>query len=137
MVEVAAAVIRKNGRFLICQRPKGKVLEYLWEFPGGKIEPFETAEECLVRECQEELGVTIHDLRKLDEITHEYPHFTVHLTFFIAEIAIGELTRKEHAQFAWIKYKDISLYEFCPADVVILKRNAESFNAADYVEHNS
>jgi 8-oxo-dGTP diphosphatase len=127
MIEVAAAVIQKDGKFLICQRPKGKDLELLWEFPGGKIEPNETAEECIIRECQEELGVTIQNIKNFDEITHVYPEFTVHLTFYTAEIACGELTKKEHSEFAWITHQDIILYDFCPADVEMLKRNYMNF----------
>ena len=123
MIEVAAAVIYKDGKFLVCQRPKGKELELLWEFPGGKIEPNETAKECLIRECQEELGVTLCNLRKFDMITYMYPSFTVHITFFTAEIAYGNLIRKEHSRLAWIKNQDISFYEFCPADVEMLRRN--------------
>ncbi len=128
MIEVAAAIIYKNGKFLICQRPKGKALEYLWEFPGGKIEPGETAEKCLIRECQEELGVTIGNIVRLDEITYPYPDFKVQLTFFKAEIAHGEIKNIEHDELAWITYQDIHIYEFCPADVMALNRNPEWFN---------
>lgn len=127
MIEVTAAVIHKDGKFLICQRPNGKDLAQLWEFPGGKIKPNETAEESIIRECQEELGVTINNLIKFDEITYEYPNFTVHIIFFTAEIAYGELIQKEHDRTAWITQQDIGQFEFCPADVEILKRNYEKF----------
>lgn len=120
MIEVTAAVIHNDGKLLICQRPKGKSCELLWEFPGGKIEPGETAEQCIVRECQEELGVTLQVIRKLTEITHHYPDRTVHLQFFIAEIESGDLKMKEHNAFAWITPEEKGAYNFCPADEKML-----------------
>lgn len=120
MLEVTAAVICRDGKFLICQRPQGKSCELLWEFPGGKIEPGETAEQCIVRECQEELGVTLRVFRKLTEVSHDYPGRTVNLHFFICEIATGELTRHEHSAFKWITAEETSDYTFCPADAKML-----------------
>lgn len=120
MIEVTAAVILNVGKFLICQRPRGKSCELLWEFPGGKIEQGETAEECIVRECQEELGVTLRVLRKFTEVTYDYPGRTVHLHFFITEITSGELMQKEHVALAWIKPDEVGNYTFCPADAKML-----------------
>lgn len=120
MIEVTAAIICKEGKFLVCQRPKGKNCELLWEFPGGKIEPGETGEQCIVREIQEELGVTLRVLQKLTDVVYEYPDRTVHLHFYIAQIESGELIRKEHNAFAWITKADIPHYQFCPADAKML-----------------
>ena len=120
MIEVTAAIIRKEGKFLICQRPKGKNCELLWEFPGGKIEPGETGEQCIVREIQEELGVTLRVLRKLTDVVYEYPDRTVQLHFYVTEIESGGLVRKEHNAFAWITEADIPDYQFCPADTEML-----------------
>jgi len=120
MIEVTAAVICRDGKFLICQRPQGKSCELLWEFPGGKIEPGETAEDCIVRECQEELGVTLRVLRRLTEVSHDYPGWTVNLHFFICEIAAGELTKNEHSAFKWITSEETSDYTFCPADAKMI-----------------
>ena len=122
MIEVTAAVIYKEGKFLICQRPKGKNCELLWEFPGGKIEPGETGEQCIVREIQEELGVTLRVLRKLTDVVYDYPDRTVHLHFYVTEIESGELVRKEHNAFAWITEADIPNYQFCPADAKMLSQ---------------
>ena len=122
MIEVTAAIIRKEGKFLICQRPKGKNCELLWEFPGGKIERGETGEQCIVREIQEELGVTLRVLRKLTDVAYEYPDRTVHLHFYVTEIESGELIRKEHNAFAWITKADIPNYQFCPADAKMLSQ---------------
>ena len=70
-LEVTAAIIRQNGKILICQRPAEKNCGLLWEFPGGKIEGGETGEQCIVRECQEELGVTLSVERELTDITYD------------------------------------------------------------------
>ena len=123
MLEVTAAIIYKDGKFLICQRPKGKNCELLWEFPGGKIESGETAEACIVREIQEELGVTLRVLRKFTDVIYEYPDKTVHLHFYLAEIASGELTCKEHNALAWITADEIGNYQFCPADDMMICKN--------------
>ena len=127
MIEVTAAIICQDGKFLICQRPKGKACELLWDFPGGKIEPGETGEECIVREIQEELGVTLRVLRKFTEVIYEYPNRTVHLHFYVSEIESGELVRKEHNAFAWIAKDDIPNFQFCPADAKMLSLTDLSF----------
>ncbi len=120
MVEVTAAIMVKDGRFLICQRPEGKTCGLLWEFPGGKIEPGETGEQCIAREIQEELGVTIRVVRKFHQVDYAYPDRAIRLHFYIAEIISGQLTRKEHNALAWITKEEISNYSFCPADAKML-----------------
>ena len=122
MIEVTAAVIRENSKFLICQRAKGKNRELLWEFPGGKIEPGETAEQCIVRECQEELGVTLNVEQELTDVVYTYPDRTVHLHFFLTQVIGGQLQRKEHNAFAWITHDEIPQYEFFPADAEMLRK---------------
>jgi len=122
MIDVSAAVICKGDRVLICQRPKGKSFELLWEFPGGKIEPHETAEECLVRECREELGISIRVKDKLTEVVYEYPGGTIRLHFFAAEILSGHIVQKEHAAMEWVTADELKHYAFCPADATMLSR---------------
>lgn len=121
MLEVTAAIIRQNDKILICQRPASKNCGLLWEFPGGKIEAGETGEQCIIRECQEELGVTLHVERELTDITYEYPDCTVHLHFYLCSIAAGVLEKKEHNAITWIVPDDVDQYEFCPADTKMLK----------------
>ena len=116
MLEVTAAIIRQNGKVLICQRPANKNCGLLWEFPGGKIEAGETGEECIVRECKEELGVTLCVEREFTDITYEYLDRTVHLHFYLCEIVSGKLENKEHNALAWVAPEDVAKYEFCPAD---------------------
>ena len=123
-INVTAAVIRHDGKVLICQRPEGRNCGLLWEFPGGKIENGETGEQCIVRECREELGITIQVDRELTDITHEYPERIVHLRFYLCEIVEGNPEKKEHNALAWIALEEIDQYEFCPADREMLKVNA-------------
>ena len=120
ITEVVAALIWKNDKFMICQRPAHKARGLLWEFVGGKVEPGETKEQALIRECQEELAVTLSVGDVFMDVVHEYPDLTVHLTLFNATIAEGEPQKIEHNDIQWITPSEISNYEFCPADEGIL-----------------
>lgn len=122
MVEVVAALIRDNDKILICQRPENKARALLWEFVGGKVEKGETKEQALVRECREELNVTLAVGDVFAEVTHEYPDITVHLTLFNATIASGVPEKIEHNDVRWVSASELKNYEFCPADEEILKR---------------
>ena len=121
MTEVVAALIWDGNRFMACQRPAHKTRGLLWEFVGGKVEPGETREEALIRECREELAVTLSVGDVFMEVTHEYPDMTVHLTLFHATIAEGIPQKLEHNDIRWITAAQIQDYDFCPADVEILK----------------
>lgn len=127
MVEVVAALIRDGEKFMICQRPAHKTRGLLWEFVGGKVEPGETKEQALIRECREELAVTLSVGKVFMEVTHQYPDMTVHLTLFHAQIASGIPQRLEHNDIRWITPAEIPLYEFCPADVEILEKIKKEF----------
>ena len=120
-LEVTAAVIRQNGKVLICQRPRSKSCGLLWEFPGGKIEMGETGEQCIVRECQEELGITLNVERKLTDIIYDAPDYTIHLHLYLCNMIAGTLEKKEHNAIAWITPDEIAQYEFCPADKKMLQ----------------
>ena len=120
-VEVVAALICDEDKFLICQRPANKARGLLWEFVGGKVDKGETKEKALIRECQEELAITVEPLEVFTEVTHEYPDITVHLTLFNCTISKGLPQLLEHNDMKWITKAEIPSYEFCPADVEILK----------------
>ena len=123
MIEVTAAVIWRDQQFLICQRPAGKSCALLWEFPGGKIEKGESAQECIIRECREELGITLEVFGEFTDVIQEYPDRTVHLHFFHTRIASGELKLAEHHAAAWVTADELEGYEFCPADAKMLAGN--------------
>lgn len=127
MVEVVAALIWDNDKFLICQRPAHKARALLWEFVGGKVEPGETKEQALIRECQEELAITLSVVDVFMDVVHEYPDITVHLTLFNATIAEGTPQMLEHNDIKWILPCETSNYNFCPADEEILKALRRSF----------
>ena len=120
MTEVVAALLWDGDRFLICQRPANKARGLLWEFVGGKVEPGETKEQALQRECREELAISIDVGPVFWETVHEYPDMTVHLTLFSATIVKGPPQRLEHADLRWILPEEIPQFSFCPADKPVL-----------------
>lgn len=122
ITEVVAALIWQGEKFMICQRPAHKARGLLWEFVGGKVEPGETKEQALIRECREELAVALSVGDVFMDVVHEYPDLTVHLTLFNAVIAEDVPMKLEHNDIKWITPSEISNYEFCPADEEILKR---------------
>ena len=121
MTQVVAALIWQGDRFLACQRPAHKARGLLWEFVGGKVEPGETREQALVRECREELGVTVAPLGVFCQVRHRYPDLEVELTLFHAKITQGTPQKLEHNDIRWITVEEIGRYPFCPADEEILK----------------
>lgn len=125
VTEVVAALIWDNDKFMICQRPAHKARGLLWEFVGGKVEAGETKEAALIRECQEELAVTLSVGELFMEVLHEYPDITVRLSLFNAVIAEGEPQKLEHNDIRWITPAEIPRYNFCPADEEILDKIME------------
>ena len=122
MTDVVAALIWEGDRFLACQRPANKARGLLWEFVGGKVEPGETTEQALIRECREELDVTVAPGDIFMTVIHEYPDLTVRLILFNATIAEGIPKALEHNDIRWIKTSQIDGMDFCPADEEILER---------------
>ena len=126
VTEVVAALIwRTQGgerQMLICRRPAHKARGLLWEFAGGKVEPGESPEQALVRECREELAVSIVPEGLFAEVTHEYPDVTVHLRLYGAALAGGEPCPLEHQELRWITPDEIPQYAFCPADEELLRK---------------
>ena len=122
MVEVVAALIWDKDKFMICQRPAHKARAFLWEFVGGKVESGETKEQALIRECKEELAVTLSVEDVFMDVVHEYPDITVHLTLFNATISEGVPQKLEHNDIRWISPTEIPNYDFCPADKNILRK---------------
>ena len=122
VTEVVAALIWDGDRFLACQRPANKARGLLWEFVGGKVEHGETREQALIRECREELGVTLSVGEAFTDVVHDYPDLTVHLTLFHAAIAQGVPQKLEHNDLRWLTVEEAGQYPFCPADQVFLER---------------
>lgn len=116
--KVSAAIIKDGDKILLCQRPKGKRHELLWEFPGGKIEPNETEEDCIIREIQEELDVTLGNLKRLTTIQAD----DVSITYFEATIISGELKMIEHNDIKWVNKKEIINFNLCPNDKLMTEK---------------
>ena len=121
MTEVVAALIWQDGKFLVCQRPAHKARGLLWEFVGGKAEKDESLKEALIRECREELDITVEPGSIFVQLIHEYPDITIRLTLFNSTIASGTPKLLEHNDMRWIYPSEIPNYDFCPADEDILK----------------
>ena len=127
MTEVVAALIWKDNKFMICQRPAHKARGLLWEFVGGKVESGEIKERALIRECKEELDVLLSVGDVFMDVIHEYPDLMVHLTLFDATIAEGKPQKLEHNDIKWITPSEITNYDFCPADEEILAKICEVY----------
>lgn len=119
---VAAAVVLDRGRVLLTQRAEGTHLEGLWEFPGGKLEPGESPEEALVRECREECGIEIAVTNILEVTFHRYPDKDVLLLFYRCSIVSGEVRHLQVNAHAWVAPDELDRYDFPPADAGVLAR---------------
>ena len=118
LLVAAAALIDADGRVLICQRPEGKQLAGLWEFPGGKVEPGETPEACLIRELDEELGiqVSLACLAPFVFASHAYEAFHLLMPLYLLRRWEGQVTRREHAALRWVRPPQLFDYPMPPAD---------------------
>ena len=122
MIEVVAALVKRDGRFMICQRPENKSRPLLWEFPGGKVEAGETKEAALARECREELAIELEVGKMFADSTFVYPDISVHLSLFEARIVRGVPKLLEHKDIRWITPEEAHLFEFSPADVPFVEK---------------
>ncbi|MBI1215636.1 MAG: 8-oxo-dGTP diphosphatase MutT [Alphaproteobacteria bacterium] len=123
IVHVAAVVlVDADGRVLLAQRPEGKALAGLWEFPGGKIEPGETPEAALVRELEEELGIDTKAscLAPLTFASHRYDDFHLFMPVFVCRVWKGVVTSREGQGLAWVYPKDFNQYKMPPADIPLI-----------------
>ena len=119
-IEVVAALIWQGERFLLCQRPAHKARALQWEFVGGKVEPGETKQQALIRECREELDIVLDVGDEFTQLTHSYPDITIHLTVFQSAIAQGRPKLLEHSAMGWVTPEEAECFDLCPADREIL-----------------
>lgn len=122
VTEVVAALIWNGARFMVCQRPPQKARGMMWELVGGKVESGEAPEQALIRECREELGITIRVGARFEAITYDYPDLTIHLQVYHAAIEKGTPQLLEHLDIRWLLPDEIDAYSFCPADAIILQK---------------
>ena len=122
IIEVVGAIIRDGDRYLVGQRAAHKSQGGMWEFMGGKIEPGETPEQALARECREELALEIENERIIDSVVHEYPEKTIRLTLISCTPKAGsEPAALEHQQIRWVTRAEMDSLPFCPADADLIK----------------
>ena len=122
MLEVVAALIKDGEKFMLCRRPAHKARALQWEFPGGKIEKGETAQEALIRECCEEMDIGIACEEEYMDLIHEYPDLTVHLHLIPCRIIAGEPRKIEHSDIRWVTLEEAFSYDLCPADRKFVER---------------
>ena len=120
LIKAVAAVIERDGKFLITLRMEHSPMGHCWEFPGGKIEPGESIEECAVRECQEEIGVRVEPLRRLKSVRYNYPHGKILLHFVLCRLVVGEPKPIECREARWIEPRQFPDFEFPPADIEVI-----------------
>ncbi|QTE35733.1 (deoxy)nucleoside triphosphate pyrophosphohydrolase [Mucilaginibacter gossypii] len=122
MIKVTCAIIvNADGLVFAAQRSATMSLPLKWEFPGGKIEPGETAEACLIREIKEELHVDVEIVSSLPANTHQYPNVTIQLIPFVCRITFGEIILKEHRDFKWLPKDELLALDWAEADVAVVR----------------
>jgi 8-oxo-dGTP diphosphatase len=122
LLVAACALVDADGRVLLAQRPAGKAMAGLWEFPGGKIETSERPEETLIRELKEELAITVREacLAPLTFASHSYPDFHLLMPLYVCRRWEGTLAATEGQQLAWVRPNRLRDYEMPPADVPLI-----------------
>lgn len=122
LLVAACALVDVDGRVLICQRPEGKAMAGLWEFPGGKLEQGETPEACLIRELNEELGISVTAacLAPFVFASHGYDSFHLLMPLYLCRRWDGFVTAREHKALAWVRPEQLSDYPMPPADVPLV-----------------
>jgi len=119
LIVVAAVILNLDGKILIAKRKKGKLLENLWEFPGGKVEAYENEENCLKREMLEEFGIDVRIIKYLTNSIYKYDKFEINLKAYLTHHNSGDFILREHSEIKWIKISDYKNYNFVPADIPI------------------
>jgi len=123
IIDVVGAIIKDGERFLVGQRPANKSQGGKWEFMGGKIEPGETPEQALARECREELSLEIENERIVDSVVHEYPEKTIRLTLIACTPKPGSVPKAlEHQQIRWVTRAEMDSLDFAPADRELIEK---------------
>lgn len=125
MIEVVAAAIIIDDKVLITQRPEGKQLALMWEFPGGKIELGETHQECIIREIKEELDVDIEVNGYIASNSHKYNFDEIQIHLYQATVTNGEIKLLEHQNLAWVDKNTIDKYEYPAVDIMFIEKLKE------------
>jgi 8-oxo-dGTP diphosphatase len=120
-MDVTCAIILRDDKILVTQRSERMNLPLKWEFPGGKIEKCESAENCLLREIAEELNIKIELLYELESKYFDYKAFSINLIPFVSKYLSGEIILAEHKDFKWLTKKELIFLDWAPADILVVK----------------
>lgn len=127
-IKVAAAVaFNEEGKILICKRGSEGHMARHWEFPGGKIEAAETAEDAVIRECREELNLEPEDIWPYAMFAYDYPDRHIDFTFFLCRAEAGDIERRVHSDVRWVEPEALPDFDFCPADRRLIARLAREY----------
>ena len=121
-IHVSAAILVQNGKILAAQRAARDLMGGLWELPGGKIEPGESAEACLTRELEEELGIAAEVMDLFCSVIHDYPTFRIHLYAFWCKLLSGPVEKREHQALRWLQPEELLTLSWSSADRIIIER---------------
>lgn len=121
MIQVTAAIIQYSNKYLLAQRPSGGNLPYKWEFPGGKVEPGESLEECLTRELREEFGVQAQVGSLICQAQHAYDHMAVEVSFLEVELPVEKIQLLYHAAIAWVELEELAGVDLVEADKAVIE----------------
>ncbi len=136
MLIVTCAIIIHQNRILITQRDSGSDHPFQWEFPGGKINPGETNEECIIREIREELEIKIEILEPMVAISHDYGLKQIKLIPFLCAIKSGKIKLVEHYDFEWVMFEELKNYDFAAADKKIFRNRRNQTILKKYLRKN-
>ena len=121
MIDVVAAVIKKDNKYLIAQRNRNKHFAYHWEFPGGKVNDDESFENALEREINEELSINIKIIKKITSEKHKYEKINAEIHYFLCEALNDNIILSEHEDMTWVYKQDLLNYKLAPGDSKIIK----------------
>lgn len=121
MIPVTCAIILRNDKILVAQRSSSMKQALKWEFPGGKIEAQETAEQCLLREIKEELNITIEIIQQLETYEYDYGSFAIQLMPFICKYIAGDIVLAEHIDYQWLLKEQLPALDWAAADVAVVE----------------
>jgi 8-oxo-dGTP diphosphatase len=130
MIDVTCAIILNQGRILVTQRSDKMRLPLKWEFPGGKIEPNETAEACICRELREELNIEVNIVERLQTCPFHYETVSINLIPFVATLKNGQVILHEHKDFKWVETEQLTQFDWASADLPVLDQFLKSHHAS-------
>jgi 8-oxo-dGTP diphosphatase len=120
ITDVTCALIQRGGEVLVTQRGPSMDLAYLWEFPGGKVQPGESERDCLIREIREELQLEVEPFHRLPAVTHDYGSKVIRLIPFVCRLSGGEIMLLEHNAYDWVDPQELPQLTWCPADIPVI-----------------